>query len=306
MVFLIVYYLPVANFITLQETVSSSASAVQTPEESLGGSENAAVMENVSQEAENLPEPEEFSRPHMLIYSSYTVKVGDNLSEIAKRFALNVGTLISTNDIKQPRNLSVGKTLRIPNQDGIIYKAGRNDTLEAVSKKHKADPEAVKIANELFSDKINGNGNLFLPGAIIPWQEQPEQPVYRDIFLWPVRGYISSYYGYRRSPFTGVRTFHDGLDIAAPTGTLVKAAMSGRVSAAGYDEIFGNFVAITHQSGYRTLYGHMSLIHTRIGAYVNAGEQIGEVGSTGQSTGPHLHFTVYSNGKRINPRAVIR
>jgi murein DD-endopeptidase MepM/ murein hydrolase activator NlpD len=138
----------------------------------------------------------------------------------------------------------------------------------------------------------------------MPWEDLQE--INGDLFLWPVRGYISSYYGYRRSPFTGGRSFHPGLDIAAPMGTPIKAAMSGRVSAVGYDNIYGNFVVITHQAGYRTLYGHMSVIRTRTGVYVNAGDLIGEVGSTGQSTGPHVHFTVYKNGATINPRNVIR
>jgi murein DD-endopeptidase MepM/ murein hydrolase activator NlpD len=173
-----------------------------------------------------------------------------------------------------------------------------------VAGKHKIDPEAVRISNELFSDAINENTSLFLPGATIPWEDLQE--INGDLFLWPVRGYISSYYGYRRSPFTGSRSFHPGLDIAAPMGTPIKAAMAGRVSAVGYDNIYGNFVVITHQSGYRTLYGHMSVIHTRTGVYVNAGDRIGDVGSTGQSTGPHVHFTVYKNGATINPRNVIR
>jgi len=82
--------------------------------------------------------------------------------------------------------------------------------------------------------------------------------------------------------------------------------MAGRVSSVGYDDILGNYVVISHHSGYRTLYGHMSVIRTRTGAYVSVGERIGDVGSTGQSTGPHLHFTVYKNGVTVNPRSLMR
>jgi murein DD-endopeptidase MepM/ murein hydrolase activator NlpD len=88
-------------------------------------------------------------------------------------------------------------------------------------------------------------------------------------------------------------------------GTPIKAAMSGRVSSTGYNDATGNFVVISHHSGYRTLYGHMSVIRVKSGAYVKTGERIGDVGSTGLSTGPHLHFTVYKNGVTVNPRALM-
>jgi len=82
--------------------------------------------------------------------------------------------------------------------------------------------------------------------------------------------------------------------------------MAGRVSVVGYDNVFGNYVIINHNSGYRTLYGHMSVIRTRTGAYVTQGERIGDIGNTGQSTGSHLHFTVFKNGSAINPLPLIR
>jgi murein DD-endopeptidase MepM/ murein hydrolase activator NlpD len=82
--------------------------------------------------------------------------------------------------------------------------------------------------------------------------------------------------------------------------------MAGRISSTGYDDTTGNYVVITHHSGYRTLYAHMSVIRTKAGAYVRTGDIIGDVGSTGLSTGPHLHFTVYKNGVTVNPRALIR
>ena len=82
--------------------------------------------------------------------------------------------------------------------------------------------------------------------------------------------------------------------------------MAGRVTAVGYNNVYGNYVVINHHSGYRTLYGHLNAIRTRTGAYVVQGERVGDVGSTGQSTGPHLHFTVYKNGVTVNPRALMR
>ncbi len=127
--------------------------------------------------------------------------------------------------------------------------------------------------------------------------------------MWPTSGYITSNYGYRSYPFDddgGGRQFHSGLDIGAPMGSPVRAAMSGRVSSAGWDDVLGNHVVISHHAGYRTLYGHMSVIRVKTGAYVGTGERIGDVGSTGRSTGPHVHFTVYKNGVTVNPRVLLK
>jgi murein DD-endopeptidase MepM/ murein hydrolase activator NlpD len=281
-----------------------AANAEVAPEESIGGRESVVTVESVSLETEGLSEPEEFNQPRMLLFSSYTFQKGDVAGEVAKQFGLSTSTLISVNNIKNTRAIPEGKVIRVPNQDGIFYSVKKGDTLESIATRHKAQVPEIKVANELFSDRINPNTSLFIPGATLPWEE--EQQINGDLFAWPVRGRLSSYYGYRRSPFTGARSFHDGLDIAAPAGTPIKATMAGRVQSVGYDNVYGNFVIITHTAGYRTLYGHMNTIGTRSGAYVEVGSVIGTVGSTGQSTGPHLHFTVYKNGSSINPRSVLR
>jgi murein DD-endopeptidase MepM/ murein hydrolase activator NlpD len=315
LVLTVIYYLPVTIFLAEDVVNNNLSKNEQSLEGSMGGGESAVVengltengvsMENVSLNLEeSLAEPEEFSRTRILLNSAYTVEKGDNISEIAKRFGLDTGTLFSVNDIKNSRSIQVGKVLVIPGQDGIVYKVKKDDTISSIAEKNKVDAEAIMVANELFSDQVSENLVLFLPGAKMQWEDVQE--INGDMFLWPVRGYISSYYGYRRSPFSGRRHFHGGLDIAAPMYTPIKAAMAGRVTAADYDAVFGNYVVITHQNGYRTLYGHMSEIGTRPGAYVNGGDKIGAVGSTGQSTGPHVHFTVYKNSVTINPRSVIR
>jgi murein DD-endopeptidase MepM/ murein hydrolase activator NlpD len=180
----------------------------------------------------------------------------------------------------------------------------QGDTLGTVAEKYKSDLTAILTANELFSDSIHAGTNLFIPGARLDWVNLQE--INGDLFIWPIPGYITSPYGYRRSPFTGIRQFHSGLDIGSPMGTPIRAAMSGRVSFVGWDDVFGNYAVITHHSGYRTLYGHMSVVRVKSGAYVGTGERIGDVGSTGMSTGPHLHFTVYKNGITVNPRTLMK
>ena len=122
-------------------------------------------------------------------------------------------------------------------------------------------------------------------------------------FIFPVAtySYISSRFGERIHPITGELKNHNGMDIAANSGTAVYAADGGKVVLAEWYGGYGNCIMIEHGNGYKTLYGHLSYIGVKNGQYVNQGDTIGQVGSTGNSTGPHLHFEVYSNGSRIDP-----
>ncbi len=117
----------------------------------------------------------------------------------------------------------------------------------------------------------------------------------------PVWGRITSRYGYRLDPFTRRPEFHDGVDMKAPWGTPVRATAEGKVIYAGWKAGFGRTVVIRHAYGYRTLYGHMSKIKVRAGKWVRSGDIIGYVGSTGRSTGPHVHYEVWRYSKKENP-----
>jgi murein DD-endopeptidase MepM/ murein hydrolase activator NlpD len=119
--------------------------------------------------------------------------------------------------------------------------------------------------------------------------------------IWPAAGFVTSGFGWRLSPFTGRRHFHAGLDIAADTGTDIVAAARGRVAFAGPKGAFGQVVILDHGFGVRTLYGHTSAIHVKNGQPVERGERIASVGSTGRSTGPHVHYTVQLKGKSVDP-----
>jgi len=118
---------------------------------------------------------------------------------------------------------------------------------------------------------------------------------------WPVSGTITSPFGYRRNPFGGGMEFHQGLDIAAPMGTTITAAASGTVISAGWYGGYGNYILIDHGGGMATGYGHCSQIFVSVGQQVQKGQAIGAVGSTGASTGPHVHFEVRINGKPVDP-----
>jgi len=282
------------------------------PEDGVGGAIRAedlviqALDEGaVDFEIEGLPEPEEFSRPHVLTFSSYTMEAGDIIGKIAIRTGLSEDSIISVNDIKNTRQMQIGQVIKIPNQDGIYYSVKSGETLESIAEKYNTTVAHIKTANELFSDNVSVNASLFIPGAKL--DSTSRQEINGDLFIWPASGRISSSYGYRIAPFAGVRAFHSGVDIAAPMGTPIKAAMAGRVTQVGTnDESWGNFVVISHHSGYRTFYAHMSVVRVKEGAYVETGGRIGDVGSTGLSTGPHVHFTVYKNGVTVNPLLLMR
>jgi murein DD-endopeptidase MepM/ murein hydrolase activator NlpD len=119
--------------------------------------------------------------------------------------------------------------------------------------------------------------------------------------VWPVRGWVTSPFGTRTSPFTGIPTFHEGLDIAAQTGTPVVAPADGVVIRAGFGTGYGNMVELSHGYGIKTIFGHNSRLNVKAGQRVKRGDVISYVGDTGSSTGPHLHYEVRLNGLPVNP-----
>ncbi|MDH4161485.1 MAG: peptidoglycan DD-metalloendopeptidase family protein [Nitrospirota bacterium] len=119
--------------------------------------------------------------------------------------------------------------------------------------------------------------------------------------VWPVRGWVTSRYGTRTSPFSGILKFHEGIDIAAQTGTPVAASADGVVIKAGFSTGYGNMVEISHGYGIKTLYAHNSRLNVKAGQRVHRGDVIAYAGDSGSSTGPHLHYEVKINGLPVNP-----
>lgn len=242
---------------------------------------------------------------YKLTYETHVVKIGDNISNLAVNYGLNQDTILSVNKVANSRSLQIGKVLKIPNKDGIIYTIRNNDNLNSISQRFNVDKDDIQLVNEIFSENVLVGTELFIPGARL--SVAMLQEFTGDLFSRPLYGDIISYYGRRRDPINPDQTeFHSGIDIRGVTGSPVRSAMAGRVSSVGYDNIYGNYVIINHHSGYRTLYGHLSVIRTRAGANVAQGERIGDVGSTGQVTEPQLHFTVYKNGVLVNPLNLMR
>jgi murein DD-endopeptidase MepM/ murein hydrolase activator NlpD len=232
-------------------------------------------------------------------WESYTVKEGDSISKISGDRAISMDAIIALNGITNARRLRAGEVIRIPNMDGIPYTVKPNDTLSTVSSALGVPLEAILDANDMQSDSISPGTVLFIPGA----RMKPEdlKLVLGDFFIYPIQGRLTSPFGWRNDPISGVRRYHAALDLAAPTGTLIKAAMDGKIATVGLNSVYGRYIIISHSNGFQTMYAHMSLTSVRQGASVRQGQKIGEVGSTGYSTGPHLHFAVFKNGKAVNP-----
>lgn len=124
--------------------------------------------------------------------------------------------------------------------------------------------------------------------------------------IMPVHGYPSTAFGYRSDPFTGLRDYHPGIDISAPTGTKIEASADGLVAFADRQMGYGKLVILQHKFGLSTRYGHMSMIAVKPGQKVRKGDVLGYVGSTGRATGPHLHYEVRLNDQAMNPRLFMR
>lgn len=240
-------------------------------------------------------------------FSTYTVKSGDAISTIARKFGLgNISTLIAINDIDNVRTLRAGQKLRIPSMDGLVHSVKKGESLNSISVKYHVSVEELADTNDLTTHQLHVGQELFIPGAKM--DATSLRKAMGELFTYPIKASwrLTSRFGSRKDPFTGVQSNHTGIDMACPTGTPIYAAMSGSVVYSGWSNIFGNYVIINHGNGYQTLYGHMSKILARKGQSVSQGTRIGLVGSTGYSTGPHLHLTVYKNGRLVDPLTLLK
>jgi murein DD-endopeptidase MepM/ murein hydrolase activator NlpD len=183
--------------------------------------------------------------------------------------------------------------------DGIPYTVKKGDSLSKISTAMGTPLEAILNANDIQSSTITQGTVLFIPGARM--RSEDLKLALGELFIYPIRGRLTSPYGWRNDPISGVRRFHAALDLAAPIGVPVKAAMDGRVSAVGMNATYGKFIIVSHSGGFQTMYAHLNAVSVKQGDYADQGAKIGEVGNTGYSTGPHLHFAVYKNGRAVNP-----
>jgi murein DD-endopeptidase MepM/ murein hydrolase activator NlpD len=247
---------------------------------------------------------------------SYKVRSGDTLTGIARKFGVSMMTVWWANHLKSKDDLHVGQTLTIPPVSGVVITVGPTDTLASLAARYQVEESEIVQTNELDDPNLVIGQTLTIPGghgagitAPAPAKAKPHssgssgtsRPPTRytgGSFAWPVAGgYISQYYHYG----------HYAIDIAADTGTAVKAAAAGTVIFAGWKNNGGGYqVWISHGSNLYTTYNHMSRVLVGQGQHVSRSQQVGRVGMTGNATGPHLHFEVWrgpiwNGGVRVNP-----
>ena len=234
-------------------------------------------------------------------WQQYRVQKGDSVSTIAKKFDVSVGAIIASNNISNARRLQEGAVLKIPNIDGIPYQIQRGDSLSRISASFNVPLDIILDINDIKSDNIKAGETIFIPGARM--NDIDLKLSLGELFTYPLqRRFITSYYGMRRDPMTGSMQFHAGIDLRANTGTTVMAALDGVISVIGENWLYGKYIIMSHSNGYKTLYGHLNAYSVKQGDRVARGRKIGEVGSTGYSTGPHLHFGIYDkNNRLVNP-----
>jgi len=236
----------------------------------------------------------------------YQVEVGDTLSLIAQKFGISIDTVRwANNNLPEKATLKIGQELKIPPVTGIVHKVTQGETVYSVAKKHQSD--AQKIVDFPFNEFIdldtfalNVGQILIVPDGVPPKAKPiiPKEALPSFFaggsgqFAWPVGGRIT------QRPVW----YHMAVDIANKAAPRIGAAESGVVSLVSRQRYaYGHHIIVDHGNGLQTLYAHLSQIHVSPGENVSRGQLIGKMGSSGRSTGVHLHFEVRKNGVLVNP-----
>ncbi|MCK8817395.1 peptidoglycan DD-metalloendopeptidase family protein [Natroniella sulfidigena] len=248
-----------------------------------------------------------------LSFDEHTVRRGDNLSRLANTYGVSLDVIREANDLSSDI-LQIGQELIIPKSglggvsttefyEFIEYQVRSGDTLERLAREYNTTVRRIREENDLRTDRIIPGQKITIPKLMINLPETSEnvESVERD-FIWPVEGRITSGFAWRVNPISNQRQFHNGIDIAVPEGTPVKATRAGEVLSSGWIRGYGKTVTIDHGNGVVTLYAHNSQLSVRSGQRVEQGEVIARAGSTGQSTGPHVHFEIRIDGDPANPK----
>lgn len=246
----------------------------------------------------------------------YTVSPGDSVSSIAQKFGVSEDTIRWQNKLDKKGTIKVGQKLEILPVTGVSHKVQKGDTVYSIAKKYDASPQAIVdfpyntfTNDETFALAVGQI--VIVPDGVMP-ADVPTSPTERirqitpdagtvvasGSFVWPASGSITQRFAW----------YHKGIDIANKSAPDVLAADAGKIVVAGWPDNYGygNRVVIDHGNGYVTLYAHLSSIYVKVGQTVARGASIGKMGSTGRSTGIHLHFEVIKSGTHLNPLSVLK
>jgi len=246
----------------------------------------------------------------------YKVENGDTLSGIAAKFNITTDTIKWANDLSSD-NIKPGQTLKILPVTGVSHIVKSGDTLASVAKKYSAEQQAVLDFpfNDIPDDFSLKVGQLLIipdgspPELKLPARPKiqylakgPASPAYEApfgaLFIWPTQGLITQYFAW----------YHPGIDIANRVAPGIAAGDGGTVIVAGWPDGmgYGNRVVVDHGNGYTSLYAHLANIYVSLGDTISRGQLIGQMGSTGRSTGAHLHFEIHYKGVALNPLAILK
>lgn len=263
-----------------------------------------AVQDTATTEAE---QPTATPTPEPPLVQPYVVQAGDTVVGLARRFGITPETILSANPglAGNPDLLQLGEEIQIPALSGVLHVVQAGDTLASIAERYQVDIGAIVACegNHLVEPyTIQPGQQIMVPGGVWTHTTQGYVTATRapangavqatGQFIWPTSGAITQ----------GCWAGHVAIDIGASTGTPIYAADAGYVLESGWTDVgYGQYVLIDHGNGYSTLYAHMSQRLVSAGETVERGQEIGLVGSTGNSTGPHLHFEIYLNGVLQNP-----
>lgn len=262
----------------------------------------------------------------------YEVGAGDTISSIATEFGISINTILWENDLTVYGIIKPGDKLRILPVSGIAYDVARGDTLGIIAAQYGVDADSIAQLNKITGENLIAGEKIIIPGGKkisyakiednnnpapknTPSEKQPPaHPAHKEVLtapkpseeispessgkmFWPTVGHrITQYYSWN----------HKAVDIANQMGTPIYAAKAGVIQYNGWGKGYGNEIVIDHGGGMMTRYAHLSKSLVEQGQEVEAGEQIGDMGSTGWSTGPHVHFEVIINGTKYNPLNYIK
>ena len=302
---------------TISPTTSSVASAPAVDQTQQTAIDRVTVDAAASAEGRiaataNTPEAEQQIRSYLGLSATaalppafvYTVERGDTVSKLASRFGLQEATIRFNNfEIYDPDLLEIGATVHLPVRDGVIYVVQGGDNLTSVSQNYDADVEAtvafagngLRSADEIWVGQtlllVGGSASVASASFVGEWS--------MPSFGWPMAvTQISTYFGAPRWNSYG---YHTGVDWPAPYGTLIGSTAGGVVSFAGWDSGYGYWVEVDHGGGVRSRYAHLSEIFVGVAEWLEAGSLIGGVGTSGNSSGAHLHFEIIMNGQPVDP-----
>lgn len=247
--------------------------------------------------------------------SDYTVKEGDTLSSISAKFGVSIDSIKWANPSINWQKVKPGVSVSIPPVTGVVYKVKPGDTVYSIAKKFQTDAQGiVDFPMNTFSDDetfaLVAGQTLIVPDGVMSDEAAPAVPRFANVltpdagaisatgtFVWPAFGRITQ-------PF---RYYHPGLDIANHDGGQILSADAGVVAVAGWTNVgYGNHVIVDHGNGYQTLYGHLSQISVVVGQRVARSAILGQMGSTGRSTGTHLHFEIRTGGGNMDPLGYLK